>query len=338
MKYKVHTLETPLSNDHLALHNLVLESDVLKGNALKDSAVRHNYVLAPKDKKTAPLVVHLSGYFGNGTQSLNMKTLDENFPQAIIEATRTGKIAPAVHVFVDAMTSVGGSQFINSDACGNYEDYIQSELLTAIEKEFFISKDSTQKCVMGTSSGGYGALHHVSLAKSPFGVAVAIAPDADFAVSLMPDLYKAAPYLEEFKTLTDVKKKFADKEWLQKKSSFNVMNAVAMALCYSPVKKGRFEFPINLKTAELNEDIWNVWREKDPIRFVRVRAEVLKKRMIYLEVGEFDEFCLYFGARYLKEICDKNKIPNHYGEFKGGHFNLQDRKIKALEWLKKQWK
>jgi enterochelin esterase-like enzyme len=337
MKYTLHNLITPLKNEAFDLQNLVIESQKLASNALGDSPQKHNYVLVPKNKEPAPLIVHLAGYFGNGYQNFNFKSLDENFPQLIIKATLDKKIAPAVHVFVDAMTAIGGSQFINSDACGDYEAYIQTELLPILEKEFNLIKGEKNRCLFGASSGGYGSLHHISVAKSPFGIAVAIAPDSYFESSLLPEFYKAAPHLEELSSLKSIKKSLQDGSLKKKKNYFDIMNALAMTLCYSPLKKGELQFPIDLKTGSINEKTWNLWKEKDPVQFLKNRAGHLKKKMIYLDVGTFDEFSLFFGARHIKGVLEKQKTPHIYSEFSGGHFALNERKIIAMEWLKDFW-
>lgn len=337
MKYTVHTLVTPLETELFDLQNLIIDSKSLASNALGDSPRKHNYVLVPKNKKPAALIVHLAGYFGNGYQNFNFKTLEENFPQMIVAASEAKKIPMAVHVFVDAMTAVGGSQFIKSDACGDYESYIQSELLPALEKEYKLLKGEEHRCVFGASSGGYGSLHHISASKSPFGVAVAIAPDSHFESSLLPELYKAAPYLNELSSLKKIKQALELGTLKKRKIFFDIMNALAMTLCYSPLKKEEVQFPIDLKTGEKNEKIWKIWQEKDPVDFLKSRADNLKKKFVYLDVGALDEFSLYFGARHIKAVLEKQKTPHAYSEFVGGHFALGERKMLALEWLKELW-
>jgi len=332
MKSSAHLLETPFTNPVLDLYNLVIDSRALKSNALGDNPRKHNYVLSPKSKKPVPLIVHLSGYFGNGPQNFNLKTLEENLPQQIIKATQEKRIPLATHVFVDAMTGVGGAQFIASDAAGDHETYLQKELVPAVEEQF---KIAGSRCVMGASSGGYGALHHIALATSVFDVAIAIAPDSDFEKSLLPEFYKTAPYLAELSTVKAIQAALADGSLRKKKNFFDIMNTLAMTLCYSPLKKGTLQFPIDLKTGTLDEKTWKLWQSKDPVHFLAKAP--LKNKFIYLEVGTFDEFSLYFGARKIRDSLVKNKVSHQYGEFPGGHFGSNERKMLALEWLKEYW-
>jgi len=296
-EYKVYDLQLPISCEHFAVKNLVVESQALKGNPLGDSARKHNLVLVPFGDGPWPLVVHLSGYFGNGPQNFNVKTLEENFPEQIISGTAEKTILPAVHVFVDAMTAVGGSQFINSEGCGDYSDYIQDELLPAVEKEFPLKEGLQHRWVAGASSGGYGALHHISLPNTPFGVAIVISPDSDFKTSLLPEMYKVAPYMSEMGDIKKIKKNIADPLFRKKKNFFDIMNVTAMSLCYGPLKKDRVGFPVDPVTGKKNED-WKRFLKKDPVEFIKDRAKNLKGKFIYLEVGQYDEFLLVLrGAK-----------------------------------------
>ncbi|MBY0385921.1 esterase family protein [bacterium] len=334
VKYSLYQLALPIIPQDFVLFNLQVESKVLAHNRIGDSPRKHHFVLQSRKKPPQMVIFHLSGYFGNGPQSFQAKTLEETFVQQVISHTQSGKAPSALHVFVDAMTAWGGSQFINSDLFGRYSDHIQSELVPLVQSVFPMEK-KTPWVLMGSSSGGYGALHHVSLAKSPFTTGIAIAPDSDFATSLLPELYKQAPQLLQYEKIQSVKNALHKKELQKKKNFFDIINALAMTGCYSPLKTGKLAFPIDLKTAGLQKNIWQQWLKKDPIFFLSERAKNLKKKTIYLEVGEQDEFSLYFGARKIRDVLKRKKVKTIYQEFPGGHFALNERKIKALEWLKK---
>lgn len=340
MKYQSDKLNLPLVSgaNPFSIFNLTLESQVLKKNPLKDTNIRSNFVLVPRQDKRVPVIFHLSGYFGNGYHSFNYKTLEENFPQMIARLTAAKKIPMALHVFVDAMTSIGGSQFINSEGCGRYSDYIQKELTNAVMNEFSVQEGSKHWAVMGSSSGGYGALHHVSQKDSPFGIAIAIAPDSYFESSLLPELYNMARYLAAYKNVVQLKRALTLKEIQKQKNSFHIFNALAMSLCYGKVKRGEIEFPINLETGLLNSRVWKSWKQKDPVVFLQKNRQYLKNKQICLDVGSYDEFSLYFGTRQIRDVLKKNRINCTYSEFEGGHFGLSARKELALQWLSRKWK
>jgi enterochelin esterase family protein len=334
VKYSLYQLALPSIPADFVLYNLQVESQVLARNRLQDSPRKHHFVLRSRQKDPELVIFHLSGYFGNGSQSFNLKTLEANFAEQVIQLTRQRKTPNALHVFVDAMTSWGGSQFINSDLLGRHSDHLQNELVRLVEDAFSVAK-KIPWVLMGSSSGGYGALHHVSLVASRFELAIAIAPDSDFATSLLPDIYKAAPYLQQYNTISAVNKALHNKDLQKKKNFFSIMNALAMTGCYSPLKSAKLLFPIDLHTGELIASVWKQWQQKDPVVFLEKRSRVLQGKAIYLDVGIYDDFSLYFGARKIRSVLKRKKIKNFYQEFPGNHFGLNERKIKALEWLKK---
>ena len=335
MTYHLKELPLPFSSSLFDVYLLRLESQILKNNILGDSATRYNYVLKPKAKGNYPVVFHLSGYYGNGPQVFNIKTFEPHFPDQIIQATVEGRVPLALHVFVDAMTSVGGSQFINSKGCGAYGDYVQRELVSAVVESLPASQRESDWALLGSSSGGYGALAHIASPKSPFGVALAIAPDSAFELSLLPEYYRWSSILKDIPTLKALKKKWADQKWRESKSFFPVLNCIAMALCYSEGSPQQIHYPIDLHTGEVQKKEFKQWLAKDPVDFLK-KAN-LKNKKIYLSVGRADEFNLQFGARNIHAGFNKKNKTHHYYEFDGGHYKSTQRKIEALEWLKTLW-
>ncbi len=329
----------------LKSHNafiLKIDSQALKNNPLKDPSHRHNYVLAPKgDIENPPVIFHLSGYFSTGYQNFTAKTLNLNFVQKLDQQVVQKKAPAAVHVFVEATTYWGGSQFINSPGCGQYSDYILKELYPAVVEQFAVSSKATRTCVMGGSSGGYGALALVSVKGSPFGVAFATAPDSYFEASLLPELFKVAPELLKYKSLAPIKKKIAAGELQEKKSFFNLANALAMAHCYSPkeaFRKDFLEFPIDLHTGRVKSKLWKSWLKHDPVHFLKARKKNLQGKQLFIDVGKYDNFCLQFGARQIAEVLKEAKVKHSYTEFPGNHFGLSERRLGFLEKLATSWK
>ncbi|NQZ18166.1 MAG: hypothetical protein HRT44_02750, partial [Bdellovibrionales bacterium] len=203
---EIRNIELPFDLSAFEAQILKINSRVLKDNPLGDSHERQNYVMVPIGKvKAWPVIFHLSGYFSTGFQSFYIKTLSDNFVQKIDEKTKAGDFPKAIHVFVEATTFWGGSQFINSAGCGKYSDYILKELVTGLKKQFPVSDKPKDWCVMGASSGGYGALHMISQSDQ-FGLACAIAPDSYFQASLLPEILTAAPELMKYKKFSEIKK------------------------------------------------------------------------------------------------------------------------------------
>lgn len=338
MSTTISSLAIPFCSADFDVYNLMVESKSLKTNPLGDSHVRSNYVLKPRAVGRFPVVFHLSGYFGNGYQVFNFKTLEENLPETISRETAAKNIPLANHVFVDAMTSFGGSQFINSVGCGNYADYLQKDLVAAVDEHLSTRKEEHYRCLLGASSGGYGALFHVAQNKSPFGVAAAIAPDSVFEISLLADYYKVSEALKDIPDVKSLQKKLKDSKFRDSKSFFPIMNAVAMALCYSETGKGKISYPIDLNTGFIKAEEFAIWKKKDPVEFLEQKLKNLKDVTLYLDVGRFDDYSLQFGVRRIHDLLKRNKIGHQYSEFDGGHFKTTPRKVEALRWLKRIWK
>ena len=67
---------------------------------------------------------------------------------------------PSSSHFPDCFTSLGGNQYINSSAIGDYADYILQEVIPQVDKEFRTLASREHRGCFGKSSGGYGAMVH----------------------------------------------------------------------------------------------------------------------------------------------------------------------------------
>ena len=86
----------------------------------------------------------------------------------------------ALVVFVDAWTSLGGSQFLNSTANGPYLDYICDEIVPFVDARYPTVAGREHRAVLGGSSGGYGAMVVPMLRPDVFGAFASHAGDALF--------------------------------------------------------------------------------------------------------------------------------------------------------------
>lgn len=341
-RFDIHELNLPFCLKAHRAVNLLIDSPSLQSNPLGDPSKRHNYVLLPAgEMKNLPIIFHLSGYFSTGHQSFQVKTLNHNFVEKIDEGVLKGEYPKAIHVFVEATSYWGGSQFINSVGCGNYADYILKDLYPCVVEAFGANQEARYSCVMGGSSGGYGALSLISELKSPFGIALAVAPDSFFEASLLPEIFQAIPELSKYKSFTKIKKLIDDGEIQEKRSFFTLANVIAMAHCYAPqtsIKKDFIDFPVDLYTGEVDHKLWKQWLKNDPIHFLKKRKKRLEKKEIYLDVGKYDNFSLQFGTRQIAQQLKIQKVKHHYSEFSGNHFGLSQRRLLFLGQLAKKWR
>src|ERR1700704_3572163 len=117
-------------------------SSILKDNPLGDPHVRKLAVWLPPQydegagKRRFPVLYDLVGFTRSGLAPNSWKAFNDNVPEGAARLIREGKMGPAIFVFPDCFTALGGNQYVNSSAIGNYADYLTRELLPFVDREF----------------------------------------------------------------------------------------------------------------------------------------------------------------------------------------------------------
>ena len=142
---------------------LVVESELLAGNPLGDPARRPLYVYRPPgvsvDQATrVPAVYVIQGFTGQLDGWLSRSPFEPSFPERLDEYWTTHDVPDAIVVMVDAWTSRGGSQFLNSSSTGPYQDYLCDEVVAFVDSRYPTIADRGARGLSGKSSGGYGAM------------------------------------------------------------------------------------------------------------------------------------------------------------------------------------
>lgn len=365
MSHSFFRLQTFVELRNFDLWCFRVESQHLKNNLLGDSSTKNNLVLLPKkslgangrpfssskndsdltvcsDKELTvskaesssvvppSMIFLLSGLAGNGTFSLNQKFAEPSLIELVDQCVERGEAPHSVYVFVDAITNVGGSQFLNSPICGNFEDYFLRDVYLNILNELNLALPAERVALMGGSSGGYGALHLGSKFPQYFGVIAATAPDCFFEASLYPDLLDAVGEIAKQGGVKNTFLAFKRGDLKKKKNFFKILNALAMTFCYSQGSISdldQVEYPLELSTAAIKGPIWENWLEMDPVRFLPKRMDNLKNlKSLWIDSGMYDQFYLNFGSRQIDKILKMGKINYRYQEFEGSHFDLGTRR------------
>ena len=116
---------------------VVLEhaSEILKDNPLGDSHARKLAVWLPPQYdegprgRRFPVLYDLVGFTGSGLSHTNWKPFGDNVPERAVRLIREQKMGPAIFVFPDCFTALGGNQYVNSSAIGRYADYLTREII-----------------------------------------------------------------------------------------------------------------------------------------------------------------------------------------------------------------
>jgi S-formylglutathione hydrolase FrmB len=312
--------------------NLKHQSKVLQNNPLGDKTERDLFVYIPPDyeksAKRFPTVYCLSGFTGRGKMMLNDNAFSPSLDERLDDLITSKKIKPMIAVMPDCFTYYGGSQYLNSTATGNYEDYLTQEIVGIIDKTFRTIDDKNFRAVVGKSSGGYGALICGLRHADKFGLISSISGDAYFELCYLSDFAKA------FRAIKGNPQAFMTKFWSNEKkgkSDFPALNIIGMSSCYSP-NGTSFDLPFDLETGEIRQDIWAKWLTRDPVRLVEKSVENLKSlKLLFLDAGTRDEFALDIGAKILSKKLKDFEIPHIHEEFDDGHFNISYRYNRTFE-------
>ena len=309
------------------------ESEILKNNPLGDEYVRDLCVYLPpnydQSEENFPAVYCLTGFTGRGKMLLNDSAFAPNLPHRIDKLINEDKIKPMIAVLPDCFTHYGGSQYINSSATGNYEDYLTQEIVPFVDANFRTINDKNSRAVMGKSSGGYGALMMAMRHAELFGVVCSTSGDAYFEHCYLPDIPKAFRAIKE--NPHKLVEKFWDETAKKGKDDFSGLNIIGMSACYSP-NGADFDLPFDLKTGAIRQEIWQKWLTHDPVRLVEKSVENLKSlKLLYIDAGKRDEFYLDLGARILSKRLKDFDISHIHEEFDDGHMQISYRYNRSLE-------
>src|SRR5690349_17854821 len=170
---------------------VILEHDskVLKGNALGDPHVRKVAVWLPPEYdqgasrgrgRRFPVLVDLVGFTGSGLSHIAWKNFSENVPERVARLIHERRMGPTIMVFPDCFTALGGNQYVNSSAIGNYADYLTKEIVPFVDREFRTLASRAHRGCFGKSSGGYGAILHGMKYASTWGAIADHSGDAYF--------------------------------------------------------------------------------------------------------------------------------------------------------------
>jgi enterochelin esterase-like enzyme len=342
-------------------------SSILQDNPLGDPHVRNLGVWLPpgydgSGNRRFPVLFDLVGFTGSGLSHIAWKNFGWNLPERAARLIHEGKMGPVIIVFPDCFTALGGNQYVNSPAIGNYADYLTRELIPFVDREFRTLASREHRGCFGKSSGGYGAIIHAMKYAKHWGAIANHSGDAFFEFVYWHDWpntlnelakyrrprRKPGPYaaLKESrrKRLVEGKddgriRRFLKNIWSKEKLStaegHGIMN-LCMAATYDPDPRApnRFRVPFNLESGEPIEERWKQWRKHDPINLVAQHRSALKSlRGIYIDCGWRDQYHIHYGTRLLSARLTAAGIPHRYEEFDDNHSDIDYRMDTSLPWL-----
>ena len=320
----------------------VLASEALRGNRLGDPHERPLWVYTPpgyaaEPDRRFPSIYLIQGHTGQLDMWRNRSAFRPNVLELVDALFADDGCPPAVVVFVDAWTSYGGSQFLDSPGVGNYHTYLCDEIVPFVDARYRTEAAAAHRGIAGKSSGGYGAMVTPMLRPELFGGLATHAGDAVFEGCYLPDFRDAARALRDGyggsfdRFWTD----FRSRPAFTKSSDFALLNTWAMAACYSANEDGSIDLPFEIETGQLREDVWARWLAWDPVRMVDAHADALRGlRAIYIDSGSRDQFFLDLGAEAFRRELEAIGVTDVFFElFDATHAGIEYRYPLGIKYL-----
>lgn len=306
------------------VHVLDHTSSVLGDNPFGDPAQRDLFVYTPPgyDAQTSeyPAVMILPGYTGTGEKLLARGFTDVSIATRIDRLIAEG-CPPFIAVMPDCMTSLGGSQYVDSEGLGQYATYLVDEIRSTVDTVF---RTTGKWGVTGHSSGGFGALHLAMAHPGVFSAVASHAGDLGFDLAYLGDVPKAVSAVASQGGL----EAFVDGFW-GRRSHSGADIAALMLLCvccaYLPdagAKPLPCRLPVDFETGAVDFDVLQALTEMDPIKRLSDPAQrggLEQLDLLFIDAGRFDEYNLQIAARRFVKALSVHGISCVHEEFDGGH-------------------
>ena len=320
----------------------MLASEALRGNPLGDPAERPLWVYLPpaydaEPDRRFPVLYAIQGMTGQIDMWRNRTAFRPTALELVDRLFADEGCPPALVVFVDCWTSVGGSQFLDSPGTGRYHSYLCEEAVPFVDSRYRTLAAPAHRGIAGKSSGGYGAMVTPMLRPDVFGGLASHAGDALFELCYLPEFPQTVRALrdEYGGSYERFWEDFRSRPALAKASDYPLVNTWAMAACYSASDDGAVELPFDRATGKLREDVWERWLAWDPVRMAPRRADALRSlRAVYLDAGTNDEYFLDLGAdAFRRELATIGVTDVCFELFDARHGGIEYRYPLALRYL-----
>jgi hypothetical protein len=324
-----------------------LDSACLRGNVLGDPHVRPLWVYVPpgyddpahpQHAADYPAVYVLQGYTGHLAMWRNRTAFRQPFPETADALFARGDAPPCLVVYVDAWTSYGGSQFVDSPGTGNYHSYLCTEVVPYVDARYRTRAGAAHRAVAGKSSGGFGAMVTAMLRPDLFSALATHAGDSLFELSYLPDFGKVARALRAYDgDVTAWWAQFRSRTAFTGPHDDLLLEFLGVAACYSADPDGTPRLPLNPSTGAPVPDLWDRWLAWDPVRMAARCGDALRSmRAIWIDAGTRDEWFLDLGATAFRDAVAAAGVPDgrvHFELFDAGHMGIDYRYPLSLAWL-----
>ena len=322
------------------IRTITIDSIALQGNLCGDPTSRTVEVYLPPNwqkLEDIPLFVDLVGFTGSGPAHTNWKPFQERLPQRVERLIEEGVMGPIAISFPDCFTSLGGNQYVDSIATGNWATYLIAEMLPTIEKEFSIGGSFEKRALFGKSSGGFGAIYHAMNYPNVWGAIACHSGDMGWDRLFLGDFPKAVMAIEKHGGYSGFFEHI-EKSTKLRGEDFHTLMTLAMGASYNPDEnnpKG-VSLPVNLRTSVIDENAWKKWLAFDPVVMIEnkeIQANLNLLKGLFIDCGDIDQYNIQFGTRQLADRLKELDIEHTHEEFNGTHSSIDYRMDTSLPFL-----
>ncbi|MGW4461544.1 alpha/beta hydrolase [Micromonospora sp. NPDC004704] len=321
----------------------VISSELLRGNPLGDPHERPIWVYVPPGYDDDPQVRYptvyvIQGYTGHLSMWANRTPYRQPFVETADQVFASGEAPGCVVVYVDAWTTYGGSQFVDSPGTGAYHSYLCDEVVPWVDARYRTIDDRESRAISGKSSGGFGALITPMLRPDLFGALASHAGDTLYELCYLPEFGQAVRYLREYdQDIFRWWEDFRSRPSFTKPGDQTLLMVLGCTACFSAGPDGTPELPFDPRTGVLRPEVWQRWLDWDPVRMVeRYRDAVGSLRAVWLDAGTRDEWFLDLGTEAFRAELTRIGVPDdrvRFELFEAGHGGIDYRYPLALSWL-----
>jgi S-formylglutathione hydrolase FrmB len=322
--------------------HVTIESQALAGNPLDDATTRPLWAYLPPaydadPQRRFPVIYLIQGYTGTVGMWGNRTPFRPTVLELIDDLFARTDVPPALVVGIDAWTSYGGSQYVDSPGTGNYHTYLCDEIVPFVDARWRTIADRDSRGITGKSSGGFGSLITPMLRPDLFGAFASHAGDTLYELCYVRDFGEAA------RTLRDQYDGSFENFWADFRSRVpmtrpgdgNLCSVYGVAAAFSANDDGTVQLPFEIGTGRLIPEVWQRWLDWDPVRMVAGHADALRSlRGIYLDAGRRDEYFLDLGAQaFVDELAKIGVTPDVFELFDASHVAIEYRYPLAMRFL-----
>jgi len=332
-------------SDELAgrLDHNVIDSALLRGNPLGDPHERPLYVYVPpgyddQPDRRYPAIYVLQGYTGHVAMWFNRTPFRRTYPELADGVFSAGDVPPAIVVYVDAWTSLGGSQFLDSPATGRYHSYLCDEVVPWVDARYRTVPQAASRGISGKSSGGFGAMITPMLRPDLFGALATHAGDSLYELSYLPEFGKVVRYLRDYDG--DIFRwwdEFRSRVAFTKECDETLLMFLGCSACFSPADDGTPVLPFDPTSGVVRADEWARWLSWDPVRMVDQYADALRGlHAVWIDAGTRDQWYLDLGAVAFRDRLRAIGVPDvrvQFELFDASHTAIEYRYPLALRFL-----